>query len=70
MFGNSAPAPDAGGAPEDAADFAKLWREDISADAAHDLLAAADFANPAAIVATLERVRNSARYLRLPVLSR
>ena len=50
--------------------FAAIWREDVGADSALDALAQAGFADPAALAATLARVRAGGRYLQLPSLSR
>ena len=58
------------GIRDDSHAFAAIWREDVSAESAQAVLAAAGFADPAALVAALDRVHKSARYLQLPVLSR
>ncbi len=64
----AAAAPD--GAPSPAATFAAIWREDVSPETVPALLSGAGFADAPALVATLQRVRASSRYLQLPVLSR
>ena len=73
VFGG--PAPDASGRGGEASGegaverLAAVWRGDVSADSALTTLAAG-FDDPAALAATLDRVRSSVRYLQLPVLSR
>jgi glutamate-ammonia-ligase adenylyltransferase len=50
--------------------FAAIWRGDVSADTAVAALVAAGYADPAELVAELDRVRASGRYVQLPALSR
>ena len=68
--GRPSPAVAAGGPPDPAQAFAAIWREDVGAESALAAFAAAGFADPAALVATLARVRASGRYLQLPAQSR
>ena len=72
--GDSAAAPDpAGSAAESGANLSELtaiWRGDVIPDAARQTLGAAGFADPADLLASLERVRKSPRYAQLPALSR
>ncbi len=56
--------------PDDGSPFAALWRDELASDAADALLAAGGFKDAAGLRATLGRVRESARYLQLPALSR
>lgn len=48
--------------------FSALWRDELGDDGA-EALAQAGFGDPAALLATLTRVRASSRYLHLPALS-
>jgi glutamate-ammonia-ligase adenylyltransferase len=58
-------------APRDAsADFAALWPQQGDRDEAEAALRAAGYGDPAAVMATLARVRESARYRELPAASR
>jgi glutamate-ammonia-ligase adenylyltransferase len=47
-----------------------VWNNDVSADTAQATLAAAGYADPGDLLARLERMRASPRYLGLPALSR
>jgi glutamate-ammonia-ligase adenylyltransferase len=74
VFGEPASRTPAAG-DEAAADGAVLrleaiWRGDVSAESALATIKASGFDDPASLVATLDRVRSSGRYLQLPVLSR
>ena len=60
----------ANAAATDADALAAIWRDDVNRESAQATLAAAGFADPAALVDALAAVRGSARYLQLPVLSR
>jgi glutamate-ammonia-ligase adenylyltransferase len=60
-------APDA--APTLAA-FSALWRDDLAPETARSVLEAAGFADPAELLARLERVRRGPRYTQLPAISR
>ena len=63
-------AGDAAG-PQALAAFAAVWTDDeVSAGTARGTLGAAGFADPATLLANLERVRASPRYRQLPQLSR
>ncbi len=72
--GRAAPAPAAFGAGTehrvDADKFAAVWRDDVSGETAQAVLTAAGYGDPAGLLATLNRVRASGRYLQLPALSR
>ena len=59
---------DAGDEEEDT--FAALWRDPVDNALHRALLEDAAYADPPALLAHLARVRNSARYLQLPVASR
>ncbi len=50
--------------------LAALWSDDVAADTARQTLAAAGFADPDGLLASLTRVRASPRYVQLPALSR
>ena len=71
LFGGSGAHPRAA-ADEDRslAALASVWAGDVSADTACATLAGAGFADPAGLVASLERARASARYVQLPAQSR
>ena len=58
-----------GAALPDPAAFHAVWRGDVAADTATATLAAAGYHEPVDLLATLERVRGSTRYLQLPALS-
>jgi glutamate-ammonia-ligase adenylyltransferase len=49
---------------------AAVWAGDVAPDTARATLAAAGFAEPAGLLASLDRVRASGRYVQLPALSR
>jgi glutamate-ammonia-ligase adenylyltransferase len=51
------------------ASFAALWRGDLEADNARSVLATAGYADPAGLLARLERVRRGQRYAQLPANS-
>ena len=53
----------------DGATFEALWRDELTPEAGQGLLANAGFSDPGGLLATLVRVRNSARYAQLPALS-
>ncbi len=74
---------DAGATPRDspaarvteggAVDFdalAAIWRDDVARETAQATLGAMGYADPAGLVADLERVRVGSRYVQLPALSR
>jgi glutamate-ammonia-ligase adenylyltransferase len=50
--------------------LAAVWAGDVTADTARETLASAGFADPAGLLASLDRLRSSARYVQLPALSR
>ena len=50
--------------------LAAVWAGDVTADTARESLAAAGFGDPGGLLASLERLRSSARYVQLPALSR
>ncbi len=50
--------------------LAAVWAGDVTADTARETLAAAGFADPSGLLASLDRLRSSARYVQLPALSR
>lgn len=52
------------------APLAAVWRDDVAPETACATLAAAGFADPADLLASLVRVRESARYVQLPAISR
>ena len=52
------------------AHYVALWEDPVPADDARERLRAAGFADPDALVASLARVRGSARYQQLPAVSR
>ena len=66
---SGAAAPAAHPALPDVAAMHAVWRGDVAADTAMTTLAAAGYHEPPELLATLERVRASARYLQLPALS-
>ena len=51
-------------------DLAAIWRGDVSPETAVAVLATAGYSDPAGLVAELDRVRASGRYVQLPALSR
>jgi len=55
--------------PDAAQQFAALWREELTPDAAHALLREAGYRDPEGLLAILQRVRRSGRYAQLPALS-
>ncbi len=63
------PTPEGRARPTLAA-LAAVWAEEVTTDTARDVLAAAGFADPAGLSASLDRVRASGRYVQLPALSR
>lgn len=69
VFGEPAKAADGDATAASVDAYASIWRGDVSPDQARQTLAAAGFEDPAALAATLGRVRSSQRYLQLPVLS-
>jgi glutamate-ammonia-ligase adenylyltransferase len=58
------------GIPPTVAAFAALWRGDIATESARQVLEAAGFADPAGLLARLDRVRRGQRYVQLPAISR
>ncbi|MEP7180844.1 MAG: bifunctional [glutamate--ammonia ligase]-adenylyl-L-tyrosine phosphorylase/[glutamate--ammonia-ligase] adenylyltransferase [Betaproteobacteria bacterium] len=57
-------------AAPDPSRLAAVWRDDVSADTAQAVLAAAGYDDSEGLAATLARVRSSARYVQLPAASR
>ena len=49
--------------------FAALWRGGTATETALDVLGAAGFADPAGLLARLDRIRRGQRYLQLPAIS-
>ena len=75
LFGAGDSLPTAGGSGEagaaggEEADFAALWRGDVTVDTARSVLSEAGYDDAEELLSTLERVRTSRRYLQLPALS-
>ncbi len=69
--GKSPPAASAGtSGGVDRESLAALWRGDLAAETANEMLSTLGFAEPARLGEDLARVRTGSRYLQLPALSR